>query len=102
MYLALEYLIRTNIVREWLEVPCSLFVTERATFNKKVVTICEEFKPSVFYSVKHWHIHSCKKHQALPSFAEFRVPKSEVFSHQAVILPDHRLMPFHITPIPFS
>lgn len=100
MYLAIEYLVRKGIVREWFTVPCSLFLTE--TFNKKVVTISEEFKPSTFYCVKHWHVRSCNRNQAVPSFTEFRVPKAEVFSHQAVVLKDHRLMPYFVSPIPFS
>ncbi len=102
MHLAIEYLARKKLFREWFNIPCSLFVQERGTQNKIAVTINEEFKPSELYCVKHWHICKCKRSQALPSFTEFRVPKSEVFTHQAVVLSGHRLMPYHACPIPFQ
>jgi hypothetical protein len=100
MQLALEYLIRTGLVREWFKVPCSLFLNEHGTFSKLAITITEEFKPSEFYSVKHWHVGSCKNHQALPSFTEHRVPKSDVFTHPSVIIPNHSLLPYFVSPIP--
>lgn len=97
---ALEYLIRTDLVKEWLTIPCSLFLYEEESFRKKVVTVSEEFKPSGFYSVKHWNVADCSPEQALPHMDEFRVPKERLFSDQAVVLPDHRLMTYRYTPVP--
>jgi hypothetical protein len=91
---AIEYLIRTGLIRDWLVIPCSLFLYENETFRKKVVTVGEEFKPSRFYSVKHWNVGECSPEQALPSMTEYRVRKEELFSHPAVILPGYRLMSY--------
>lgn len=102
MQLAIEYLARQGMLRQLFEVPCSLFVVGMGMPNKISITISEEFKPSNFYCVKHWRVHECDKKQALPSFAECRVPKSEIFDHEAIIMPDYRSMIYHASPIPFS
>jgi len=100
MNLGLEYLIRSGLIKSWLSVPCSLFLTEYDTDNRLVVTIGEEFKPSEFFSVKHWHISNCQPEQALPSITEGRVPKADIFSHPMVIVPGHRLFRYHLESIP--
>ncbi len=102
MHLAIEYLVRKGLIRQWMKVPCSLFTIEQGTFNKVAITINEEFKPSQFYCVKHWHVSACSRSQMLPSFSEFRVPKSDVFSHESVVVPNHRLLAYHASPVPFS
>ena len=92
---AIEYLIRTDLIKEWLVVPSSLFLCENGNdYRKVVVTICEEFKPSDHYSVKHWHLNQCSKEQALPFMTECRVEKSNVFNHPATILSNHSLLSY--------
>jgi hypothetical protein len=90
---ALEYLIRTELIKEWLTVPCSLFLLHDEDDQKKmVVTINEEFKPSNHYSVKHWKIGLCSPEQALPFMNEFRIAKDMVFNHPAVVLEGYDLL----------
>lgn len=97
---ATEYLLRTNSVRNWFETPCSLFLTERQNRSVIVVSISDEFKPSDFYSVKHWKIGTCQKDQALPSMEEHRVKKTELFQSPKVILTDHKILPYQISAVP--
>jgi len=93
---ALEYLIRTDLIKEWLVVPSSLFLyTNGDDYQKVVVTICEEFKPSDHYSIKHWHLSQCSEEQALPFMTECRIEKNRVFNHPATILPNHSLLSYH-------
>jgi hypothetical protein len=92
---ALEYLIRTDLIKEWLTVPCSLFLHFRGDARKVVVTIAEEFKPSDHYSVKHWQIGVSTPEQALPFMEEYRVFKGEVFTNPHTIVPNHTLLGYH-------
>lgn len=89
---AIEYLIRTDLIKELLVIPCSLFLTSN---NKNiVVTIEEEFKNSNFYSIKHWQISSCYKEQALPFMEEFKVLKKDIFQHKGIILDKYNLLAY--------
>lgn len=84
---ALEYLIRTDLIKDWFKPPCSLLLYNDSLYSSKfVITISEEFKPSKFYSVKHWLISDCTKDQVLPSMIEHLVPKEQIFSHPTVIV----------------
>lgn len=89
---ALEYLIHSDLIKEWFSPPCSIFLQRKETGNKLVVTIAEEFKPSERYSVKHWNITDCEDQQALPSMVEYCVPKKEIFRHPTIIVPGCRLI----------
>ena len=93
MNLAIDYLIRTNLIKGWLDIPVSLFLNKR-NGNKFVLTISEEFKKSDFYSVKHWNIENCSEEQSLPSMISFSIPKSEIFSSPAIILPEYSLLEY--------
>lgn len=89
---AIDYLIRTNLIKNWFELPCSIFLYEKTTNNKIVLTINEEFTKSNFFSIKKWNIGCCKKEHVLPDMTECRVLKEQIFQHPATILPDHRLI----------
>ncbi len=99
MHLAIEYLARKKFGRRMVRSALFIVYRQSLAHHEIAVTINEEFKPSQFYCVKHWHLHKCKRNQAAPSFTEFRVPKTEVFTHQAVVMPGHRLMRY--TPVQF-
>ena len=92
MNLAIDYLTRTNLIKEWFDIPISLFLNKND--NKLVLTISEEFKKSDYYSVKHWDITNCTKEQSLPSMISFSVAKSEIFSSSAIILPEYSLLEY--------
>jgi hypothetical protein len=96
---AIEYLIRTNLIKDWFVAPCSLFLHVNSECKKIVITICEEFNPSDYYSVKHWNISNCSKEQALPFMNEYRVPKNKVFEHPLIILPNCFLLSYKQEPI---
>lgn len=89
---ALEYLIHSDLIKEWFSTPCSIFLQKKETGDKLVVTIGNEFKPSESYSIKHWNIANCDCTQALPSMLAYSVPKKEIFSHLHVIIPGYRLI----------
>lgn len=89
---ALEYLIHSEIVKEWFATPCSIFLQRKENGDKLVVTITDEFKPNDRYSVKHWNIAGCGCEQALPSMVEYSIPKKEVFTSQSTILRGCRLI----------
>jgi hypothetical protein len=97
---ALEYLIRSGLIRQWFSLPCSLFLFQKETFSKLVITINEEFKPSDFYSVKHWHVDLCEPESALPAMTEYRVPKDRVFDDSAIIVPTHKLVRYQQDSVP--
>lgn len=96
---AIEYLVRNDLVKDWLCLPCSIFLTENKTNKKIVITISEEFKQSDFYSVKHWNIEECTKEQVLPGMVDFRIPKKELFVHPSIILKNHKLIPYINEPV---
>jgi len=89
---ALEYLIHSGIIKEWFSLPCSIFLQKKETWDKLVVTITNEFKPSDKYSVKHWNITDCNNQQGLPSMIEYCVPKKEINRHPAIVVPGCRLI----------
>lgn len=91
---AIEYLVRTDLIKEWLVIPCSLFLYNGDDHKKMVVTICEEFKPSDHYSIRHWQLEQCSHEQALPFMTECRIDKKEIFDHPATILPNYVLLDY--------
>lgn len=97
---AYEYLVRKEIAKGLLQIPCSLFLYHRYDLKGIVVTINEEFKKNDFYSVKHWMLHLCSSDKVLPPMAEFRVSKSEIFTDKSAILPFYDLIKYQIDSIP--
>ena len=100
MNLGIEYLVRTDLIKGLFTVPCSLFLTNFDTGAKLVITISNEFTPTEFYNVKHWNITACKNEQVLPSFAEYQVPKNEVFTSHYTVVNGYRLLSFTYGGIP--
>lgn len=97
---ASEYLIRKNIAKELLQIPCSLFLFHKEDLSKLVITISEEFKKSEYYSVKHWNLECCSSSQALPPMTEFRVVKNKIFSDERVILKSYSTIGYQYDDIP--
>ena len=94
MNLAIEYLIRKNLIKNWLNIPCSLFLFNKEIGRRLVITISEEFKKSDYYSVKYWHIDDCSKEQSLPPMNESQILKSELFTSPAIIMHDYSLLQY--------
>jgi hypothetical protein len=92
---AIEYFVRTNLIKEWFVLPTSLFLFEKSdNYRKVVVTINNELDSKDYYSVKKWQLDLCSSEQALPFMTESRVLKGEIFSHPDVILENHRLVSY--------
>ena len=92
MNLAIDYLIRTNLIKDWLVIPCSLFLQHKDNDQKLVLTINEEFKKSNYFSIKYWRLFNCTQEQSLPPMEECRVLKDEIFFNPLVILSDYNLL----------
>lgn len=96
---AIEYLTRTELIKEWLDIPCSIFLTQSQTQKKLVITITEEFIPSELYSIKHWDINNCQNYQVLPGMKDFRVLKKEIFNNHHVIIKNYNILQYAEEPI---
>lgn len=95
MNLAIEYMIRTGIVKEAIEIPCSLYVThvQDNELHKALIIAWNDFKQC--YTVKHWNVSSCKEEDVLPSFVEHEVSKDELFYSEYIIDPHYNILDFH-------
>ncbi len=97
---AIEYVLRTNLIKDWFAIPCSLFLNDSNDYQKIVITIAEEFKPSDFYSVKHWFLEQCSCEQVLPFMNEYRIHKDTIFANPITILSNYKLLNYNQEPIP--
>lgn len=68
MNLYLEYLIRTKLIRKFLNYPCSIFV-ECGNF-KKIIIIVKKLGSTL---IQHWDVYSCSPQEALPPMYEYKV-----------------------------
>lgn len=92
---AIEYLVRTDLIKEWLVLPTSIFLFDNSdNYRKIVVTINNELDSKDYCSVKKWHLDLCSSEQDLPFMKESRVPISEVFFHPDVVLENHHLISY--------
>lgn len=89
---AIDYLTRTDCIKNMMIVPCSLFLNNRNDDQNLVITISEEFNRSEFYSVKHWHISTCSQEQVLPCMDEYRISKDSLFTDEHVVSKDYNLI----------
>lgn len=94
MNLAIEYLTRTNLIKDWLEIPISLFLYNKEIKEKVVITINEELEKSDYYCVKKWKIDDCD-HCSLPPIIESRVLKKDLYTSPNIILPGYSLLAHH-------
>lgn len=88
MNLGIEYLIRSKLIREFMTLPCSIFV--KRDYEKKVVTInkanIQNDKHATLYDVKNWLISECDEEQPIPSIEEFIVRDVDLFCSSHTIL----------------
>ena len=92
---AIEYLIRQDLIKDYLTMPFSLFLTERTTFKKMVLSVEDCFENHVL--VKKWDLSSCSNF--FPNMEKFKVLKKEIFSSSHIILPGYELLKCIETPI---
>ena len=114
MFLALEYLYRTKLIKNFLETPCSIFLTNKATGEKLIISIhlaisgtkCLDLDPDKsYYYVRHWNankISTDKNMVGMPEIInEFVTPQDEVFEHKSTILKGYNclLLPLEGVPV---
>ena len=73
MNLGLEYLLRTNAIKHFVEFPCSFFLT---TTNQEKIVITLHSRDNDIIG-KQWDIGQCLPQQALPPMSEFQVSNLE-------------------------
>ena len=81
---AIDYLVRKDLAKDTLKIPCSIFLFNKDDLSKLVLTITEEFNKTDFYSVKHWYVELCSSEQALPPMTEFRIKKNNFFTNEKI------------------
>jgi hypothetical protein len=84
MNLAIEYLVRTGAIRRFFHLPQTLFLQNQD--QRLVVSIDEEVDRPDFYHVIHWDL-SALDETGLPRQQHFSVPKSDLFSSSAIVIP---------------
>lgn len=94
MIVAVEFYVRCLNLRNNLPVPCSFCLQSEAR-DRKVVTLSEAYRRPDLVAVRHWHLSDCVDKQSLPTISEKLIPRSEIFNHDFVIVPNHYLMDFH-------
>ena len=85
MNLAVEYLIRTDIIKNLFETPCSLMLINCKDAGRLVITI--EESPEGF-SVRHWDVEASENHE-LPDSVEYHIDKDDIFSDNRVVVPGY-------------
>ena len=88
MNLAIEYLIRTRVIENFLSFPCSLCV-ENCLGSKTVVGLERGDEDVV---VTHWHLD--QKGERLPPSSTYQVNPKDTFTSDKVVLPNSILFPY--------
>jgi len=103
MLVALEFYVRCLDLRNNLPVPCS-FCLENEHGDRKVVTLNEAYRHPELVAVRHWLLSDCTREHALPVLSEKLVPREQVFDHDFVVVPEHKIMNFqgHFIPSSFN
>mgnify|MGYP006908259799 CR=1 FL=1 len=74
MNLAFEYLLRHDLTKQFLKLPCSIFMAKSAKRPQKQSRIAVSiFERDDRYSIKRWDLTECEKDQALPPMEEIYV-----------------------------
>lgn len=92
MNLALEYLIRSKAIREFLTTPCSLFLQRN---GQKISITFEKAAVDDDFHLKRWHITDCRSASRLPEYDECVVASQELFDSPFFRLPGWEIMPYH-------
>lgn len=93
MIVALEFYVRSLNLRDNLPVPCS-FCLESSLGDRKVVTLNAAYRHPELVAVRHWLLSDCLNEQSLPAISEKLIPRDDIFDHDFVVVPQHRIMSF--------
>jgi hypothetical protein len=95
MNLAIEYLIRTRLCRDFLKIPCSIFLL--GEYDDLVVAIHEA--NSGKYCIKHWVVSDCQEDYILPPVKEFYIQKRNIWTSNKTIVPEYSTIGYFTEPI---
>lgn len=90
MNLGIEYLVRSGLIREFMEFPCSIFV--KSGYKKIIVTINKanngHTEHCTMFSVRNFLLHLCEEKSPLPPMTDHMVRDVDLFHHEAVVVRD--------------
>ena len=91
MILALEFYTRSLNLRNNPQIPCS-FCLESDLGHRKVVSLNYAYRSKNTIAVRHWNLSDCPVEQALPALSEKIIPISQIYDHDSVVVPNHKIM----------
>lgn len=94
MSIGIDYLARTGLIKQFLTLPCSLFITD--CNEQKIAFKIEKSKNE--FIVRKWLLSQTTASQVLPPFEEFNT--TDVFADSRIILPKSKLLTFKHKSIP--
>lgn len=94
MNLAIEYILRDKRAHSMLCLPCSLFLNDKESSNRLVITIHNCYGESKKITIKHWKLWEDKVDNQLPPFIEFSIARSEMFTNEHTVLKDYNILEF--------
>ena len=102
MNLAIEYAVRTGVLKNLIKFPCSLFIYNiKQPRDCMVVTMNNNFGGTQDQvSVKHWQVAKCEKKEILPPYAEYTVPRADLYSNERIIVPAYDVVRYEADPFP--
>ena len=97
MNLAIEYLTRTGLIKNFLQMPCSICL--ESADRKMVVVLKEIFDRPDFIKVVQW-LFADRFVDDWPEKSVFRISTEELFDSEHVVVPFFRPIPYRDEPIP--
>jgi hypothetical protein len=101
MNLAIEYILRSDRIKNLLHLPCSLFLVkniEDLPTEKMVVTLVPSYDYDDHILIRHWNINKSIATAVLPPYQEYKIDKSEVFTSPYTVVPGYSLFRFREEP----
>lgn len=90
---AIQYLTRTQLIKSWFNLPCSIFLEENISKNNPIIITINKAKTDNELKIKKWFLNKCLKEYILPPFNESIISTADLFSHPSVIVNGHK--PFY-------
>lgn len=94
MSLGIDYLTRSGVIKEFFDVPSTIFVESIDKKSKKIISIKESLDHADCYTSRIYDLSATEASNELPASKEYLVPKNEVFVHEKVILSAHMPIPY--------
>ena len=99
MNLAIDYLVRSDKIKRFFETPCSLFLTNNETGEKKVIILKNDLQNKKILNVSHWNLCNYKSKDNRPNIINYKINRFNVFRDSKVVISNHSLMEYNESPI---